>query len=187
MLVLACLPACMHLHTVRPFSNTKWCVCSDVKGMLRSQWCVCSDVTYPESSVVAETRCCLVECAPSRMLTFPSLPWKLQHQPMHAPKTSCPVSLCLCCTSGARCEDAQAWRFPQVPLLQHLLCQQAVQVGESEPCLRDCLYFRLTVATQCEPYCRSGVTHYLVWQPTLSQLEHPVLCPSHVACLLVTK
>lgn len=37
-----------------------------------------------------------------------SLSWKLRHQPMHLPTMACPIRLCLCCISGARCEDAQA-------------------------------------------------------------------------------
>ena len=51
---------------------------------------------------------------------------------------------------GARCEDAQAGRLPQMPLLQHILCQQAVQVGVSALALHDC-------------FCLTWKCHILVW------------------------
>lgn len=173
--LLACLHACI-FQSCSPPATTP------------CMYCICSYVTFPESSVMADTRCFLVECPPLSVLTFPCHESCCISQCM-CQKGPCPVSLCLClyvlvcaCMSGARCEDAQAWRLPQMPLLQHILCQQAVQVGASEPLLHGCLYLRLTVAPQCESYCISGVIDQLVWQTTLSQLSSLTVHVYHVSC-----
>ena len=92
---------------------------------------------------MADIRCCLDKHPLYNVLTFSLLETAVS---AYVCAASMPLNQPML-VLGARREDAQAGRLPQMPLLQHLLCQQAVQVGASAPALHDDLCLGQSVAS----------------------------------------